>query len=1650
MSTQDYFENLESEIKKAYELAVSARKKGLDPAPDVEMVLAKNMAEKVEGLVSAVVPQIINSGMSERINELEEELGRLDWRVAFSIALEVAQEKFCSFSDQREAIEAGIRVGLSYITLGVIAAPLDGFVKLELKDRSDGKKYMCLYYSGPIRSAGGTGASVSVLIAEYLRKNFGFAKYDITQSEIKRSVIEIYDYHEKVTNLQYLPSEQEIEFLVSNLTMQIDGDPSEKFEVSNYKDLPRISANRIRNGFCLVIAECLCQKAQKLLSTLSKYKGSQFELSDWGFLEGFVRLQKKIKAKERIAEAEDSSEIRPDFTFIKDLVAGRPILTHPMHKGGFRLRYGRARNSGLSCTCIHPATMVVLNDFIAIGTQLKLERPGKGTALNACDTIEGPIVKLRNGDVVFLEDLKDAKKVLGEIKEILFLGDILISYGDFLNRAHVLVPSGYCEEMWFLEIKEKASLEEIKKIFGIDLTLMYLRDGMLYLDFDLTFGVSKRFGVPMYPRYTYHFSDVGVGDLAGIAEWISVALIKKEEDFSIVLPYGEAYVDKKRLLEVLGIPHKNILGEHIVISGDFAKGLAVSFGFYEKKFNLSEVLYKIKEIKNPLEAINKISELLIRDKSGTYIGARMGRPEKAKQRKLTGSPHALFPVGEEGGRLRSFQSAFSGGKIKGDFPNYFCENCKKSSIYGICHVCGKKTRQMFYCEKCERTYETNKCKMHGELQTYSNYTINVLDYMENAKRILGLEEIPDLVKGVRGTSNKDHVVEHLVKGILRAMHNLCVNKDGTIRYDMTELSITHFRPSDIGTSIKKLKELGYLHDIFGRELDRQDQILELSVQDLILPASVESSEEGADVVLVRSANFIDDLLESLYGLERFYHIKTKEDLIGHLLIGIAPHTSAGIVSRIIGFSNTQGCLAHPMWHCAIRRDCFSYDTNIPLFIDGKWTNVRIGDYVEDLNPKQVVDSFGTKAMDVNNVYTLAYNDTTNRIDIMPVKWFTKHSKNTLVKMYLENGREIKTTLNHKFYVKNNNLSIKVADDIKKGDRLVVPYNFDITETNLSSLSLERIYSNREYVMVRNVREFINKKIEVLGKNNFCNIFSLDKNSLYNYLNRDSFPISLIDRVLKYCGDDFEDLPKNRKISIKRNNIRFPYKIPFNKDFLEILGFYIAEGYSRKKLQDKGFYQVDFAICEDQLRKRIKLKIYKLFGLLPSKTKEKRLTYSSRLLYELFVDVLGCGKNAHEKRIPSLLFNFPKDKIRYLLMGYFEGDGSVSKSELRVTCDTVSSGLIYDLEFVLARFGIYLRKYKSKREPGRTLKEFYIRKNKKIPKFGSTKLTVPGRFVKQFYDNINFVSYKKRRILKFVVKNINYRNSSISCDESNVYLKVIKKEILNNQVTYCLNVPGHHNVIANGIVSKQCDGDEGAVMLLLDGLINFSRKFLSAHRGSTQDAPIVLTTKLIASEVDDQVFDMDIVFNYPLLFYEATKEHKMPSEVKIERVANRLLKDNPYSGFGFTHDTTNINIGVLHSAYKAIPTMLEKVRGQMELAEKIRAVDTSDVARLIIERHFIRDIKGNLRKFSTQQFRCSKCNEKYRRPPLIGRCLKCDGKLIFTVSEGSIIKYLEPSLELASKYMLPAYLLQTLELTKNRIDSLFGVRAEKQEGLVKWF
>ena len=193
--------------------------------------------------------------------------------------------------------------------------------------------------------------------------------------------------------------------------------------------------------------------------------------------------------------------------------------------------------------------------------------------------------------------------------------------------------------------------------------------------------------------------------------------------------------------------------------------------------------------------------------------------------------------------------------------------------------------------------------------------------------------------------------------------------------------------------------------------------------------------------------------------------------------------------------------------------------------------------------------------------------------------------------------------------------------------------------------------------------------------------------------------------------------------------------------------------------------------------------------------------------------------------------------------------------------------------------------------------------------------------------------------------------------------------------YCLTVADDHTLAANGIFTGQCDGDEDCIMLLLDGLLNFSRSFLPQTRGGSMDAPLVLTSRIDPAEIDKEALNVDVGSGYPLEMYEAALTYAKAKDVEplIDRVERRIGTPAQAEGFHYTHDTSDISAGPLESMYTQLKSMTEKLEAELVLAEKIRAVDADDVAERVLNTHFIRDLMGNLSAFSKQKFRCTKCN-----------------------------------------------------------------------------
>jgi DNA polymerase II large subunit len=289
--------------------------------------------------------------------------------------------------------------------------------------------------------------------------------------------------------------------------------------------------------------------------------------------------------------------------------------------------------------------------------------------------------------------------------------------------------------------------------------------------------------------------------------------------------------------------------------------------------------------------------------------------------------HVLFPVGLAGGKMRNLVSAAGERpEIQVEIAKLECGECGSVGFSRKCSVCGGVAEYTRSCSRCGQVVAGPTCPACGQRAEYfTRRAVNLRALLESALEQLG-EEKPELVKGVRGMTSAYKIPEPVVKGILRAKHGIFVFKDGTVRFDATNIPLTHFRPREIETPVERLRELGYTRDIHGKPLEREDQLVELKVQDVVI------SHQAAEY-LVRTSKFVDELLQKFYGLPPYYRVDSPSDLVGHVVLGLAPHTSVGTVGRIVGFTKASACYAHPFFHAAKRRDCDGDEDCIMLLLD---------------------------------------------------------------------------------------------------------------------------------------------------------------------------------------------------------------------------------------------------------------------------------------------------------------------------------------------------------------------------------------------------------------------------------------------------------------------------------------------------------------------------------------------------------------------------------------------------------------------------------------------------------------------------------------------------------------------------------------------
>jgi Fe-S cluster assembly protein SufB len=173
-------------------------------------------------------------------------------------------------------------------------------------------------------------------------------------------------------------------------------------------------------------------------------------------------------------------------------------------------------------------------------------------------------------------------------------------------------------------------------------------------------------------------------------------------------------------------------------------------------------------------------------------------------------------------------------------------------------------------------------------------------------------------------------------------------------------------------------------------------------------------------------------------------------------------------------------------------------------------------------------------------------------------------------------------------------------------------------------------------------------------------------------------------------------PKNKKLEEK-----------FSNELLTILGYYLAEGHLT--LIQKKYKAVSFSFNkkEKALYQELMKRSKELFGtegsvtIIDSKNEAKVLIYSDQL-YDLCKK--HCSSGSAQKKLSPELMSLSTKKLNYLLRSYLLGDGSLGRRKtakgetVMVRATTVSRTLVFQIQELLARQGIYAHIQKRKGGP----------------------------------------------------------------------------------------------------------------------------------------------------------------------------------------------------------------------------------------------------------------------------------------------------------------------------------------------------------------
>jgi nucleotide sugar dehydrogenase len=453
----------------------------------------------------------------------------------------------------------------------------------------------------------------------------------------------------------------------------------------------------------------------------------------------------------------------------------------------------------------------------------------------------------------------------------------------------------------------------------------------------------------------------------------------------------------------------------------------------------------------------------------------------------------------------------------------------------------------------------------------------------------------------------------------------------------------------------------------------------------------------------------------------------------------------------------------------------------------------------------------------------------------------------MVNITTQDGRRLKVTELHPMFVYNtDSWQLKYAKDLQRGDCLPL------------YLGLPR-FSNISNPMVDLIEHVKQKGLGLAGKIRVKPVgfswkdYALEIKSVLRKINKDKLP----DNCWEYLSNNwlplehFYEIEKLRHIEHSKVKLvsgrgasysEMPAQIALDADFCRLVGYYLSEGCYTK---DKSA-RIRFSFnCSEKEYIQDTVNILASLGIKTSIYQSKKcrtscIKVSSNLFGFLIRDILDCGSNCYNMKIPAQIFSLGKEEKIGVLCGIFRGDACVEHffgkwryrknqknyfhnvNTANISFFTSSQKLFQQLVILLHDLGI-------------------------IPSFKRRKYTLSIFGYKQlgFFRDI-FAGKKKEILLKYLALNKNKPvNKTFKREKGFATVKVKDISLTKGDLVYSIETVKPHSFVTSfGIAVHNCIPKDPLYLYWKARHHGFKPKFIKLASNIISRMPEYITERVV--------------------------------------------------------------------------------------------------------------------------------------------------------------------------------------------------------------